>query len=750
MSRVNVPSVCVARASLAARDACLARAAAALFVLVAAAPGAGCTPPPLAGDDAGPGVQCEVDTNLDVDSADELTAGAQVDGFLCPTRDTDYYAFGVPDDRSIVVVHLWMDAAITAVEPGYTVLREDGSAVDDEVHDAVHSAGEPPDVTASHRIDVAGAYLLRVRDIEGLDNVLDVENPYHLQVDVIANPDDAEPNDDTATATATPPGDASGVLATTGDEDWFAVPVESPGQILDVRASAPAPADGSGLKLELELYAPDGITVIDTQSLLVDPLDDTQVIARIRAPASGTAGTTYYVRVHDDDDLDADVLEAVSGYALNVALIPDPDANEGAARNDTPATATTATSGTPISAAISTRDDQDVYRVTAAAGTTRANPSVLLVEVAFTGTLPPALAPQVLVLGLDPETVDADLDLCNATCDVCIPYGAGRCGEARLQRFVDVSGFKTAYAVRDTRPLFVTVNDVGDDAFQEADGYTITMTLIDDPDPGEDGDDFLIPNLENAGYANEGDLNDQIDESKPRARALGTGGIPPACPSDPDTGAPVDQGTDAGVAADCLPIVAVPTQSGAQRGYTVQCGGASGDFVAKGRISYEGDRDWFRIDLPYEGYWALDFSYDQSATSPVELTFFVHTVGDLIANDLVPEQVPGTPSPCGVEADQQCPADSVCVDGRCWSESGANPAFTGRVFPEASQGECAYVHVNDDRQDEDLRPLFIEVTDNGINDFDVEMEYTIRLSVGCGCPAACNGSFNSCQGVPPP
>lgn len=729
-----------------------------LMLLACVAAAAACPPPPPDdGDDAGPAPECEIDTSLDLDSTVPIEIGAPIDGFLCPQRDADFYAFAVAEDDSIVTVRLWMDTNLTATEPSWTLLAEDGAAVAESVSDTTRTAGEAPDVTASHRVDVAGAYVLRVADVEGLDTGFDVVNPYHLQVDVAPNPDANEPNDDAATAVVVAPGEVVGVIATTGDQDWYAVRVEAPGQVLDVRAQAAAE---SGVQHEIEVIGPDGVLVLDVQPFAPDPDDEDVVGARIRAPASGAQGTLYYVLVHDDDDVDAQLDADVGRYTLTVAVVADQDPQEAALRNDEPATATAATSGATFTAALATRGDQDLYRVAAPATTTRANPSVLLIE-ATMPALPEGLRPQVRVLGLDPEEDDEDLPGCGACGGdgVCLPYDGGRCGAARLQRFVDGATLRTAYALRDDRPVYVAVSDVGDDAFMESGTYTLTVTVVDDPDPGEAGDDYLIPNLESAGYANEGDLSDQLERSKPRARDLGAGDIPPACPSDEDTGAPEglpDGGFVDGGAVDapaCLAIVPVPEQSGPQRAYTTACAGESDTFTLTGRISYEGDRDWFVFDVPAEGYWALDFTYDVSTTTPVELTFFVHTVESLIANDLVAAEVPGAPEPCsanatGDDADDACPDGSLCVDRRCWVEQTANAGFADAVFPAGD--ECAFVHVNDARADDGTRPIFVEVTDNGINDFDLEMQYTIDVRVRCGCPATCDGSFNECQGVAPP
>ena len=91
-----------------------------------------------------------------------------------------------------------------------------------------------------------------------------------------------------------------------------------------------------------------------------------------------------------------------------------------------------------------------------------------------------------------------------------------------------------------------------------------------------------------------------------------------------------------------------------------------------------------------------------------------------------------------------CPSGSICVDGACWADGQSNPTFASHTFPAAD--ECAFVSVVD-RGD---RPIFLEVTDNGINDFDIDVEYRFSVTVRCGCPPACNRGAGNCQGAPAP
>jgi hypothetical protein len=207
-----------------------------------------------------------------------------------------------------------------------------------------------------------------------------------------------------------------------------------------------------------------------------------------------------------------------------------------------------------------------------------------------------------------------------------------------------------------------------------------------------------------------------------------------------DGGAVVVGVPDAGVADGgtppaCQPVIPVPAPGpGGQIPYYVQCSGQEYTTTAAGRLTYEGDRDWFRFDVPESGYWAVDLTYDMSTTTPIELTLFVHDGEQLIGSTL---EAPQTGGDCLSSND--CDPGSTCVDERCWGDVDSNPGFTNHLFPQTDQ--CLFMHVNS------ARPVYMEITDNGIN---LAMDYTIDVRVRCGCPSSCNGGFQACQGVGPP
>lgn len=683
------------------------------------------TPPPP----PPPPAQCELDLNIDTAAAAVVTPGTAVEGVLCPAFDQDYFAVDVDTAGTIVSISLSMATRITPIDPAYRLVKENGSP---EGEGTPFFAEDPDDnnqqtdFTASHRIEVPGRYYVVVFDAGAADDGFDVVNPYSLTVAIATDPDTNEPNNDDDTATVVSDGTpVSAAIGTVGDEDWYAIDVAAGARIVDVVVTANA---DSAVVHEAVILAADGTSeVLGGLVDVVDEADDTIVTRQLRTRVAG--GARSYLVVRDADGTRSD-LSATGTYTVVVRVIENPDVNEGATGNDGVETATRVTSGAELTASLASTADQDLYRI-APGNFSATSPGVLIVEVEAAAVDVRTFRPQLTILGEDPERPAAGQN-CVAGCAAC---DQSVCKNARLQRFIRGPGFRTAYPLRSNKEVLVVLNEFGDDAFQN-DNYTIRFEVIADPDAGERGDDFLIANLEFAGFANGADLARQFDESKPRARVLAT------------TYAPVCTG-EATDPANCLPLVDVPEPiAGINPDFTtmVDCSAAgTGDqtVTATGRLSYDGDRDYFAVDVPAEGYWALDFRYTASgvANTPVELAMFVHA-DQVIGNTLEAEQTQG-----GCRDTSECPTGSICVDNSCWAESDANPTFANRVFPAA--GECSFVSVTD-RGD---RPLIIEITDNGINDFDADLTYSFQLTIKCGCPPDCNvggGLTTRCQGAPAP
>lgn len=699
-----------------------------------------CPPPPdPPPDDPPPVGQCVVEANAPLqrgfDSAEPLELGAVVEGTLCPQRDNDGYRVVVDSPESVIVVTLSMTTNITNIEPAYSIFLDDGSEQPPAIgtgEDPLSAAqGHITNFTAFHRVEVAGEYVIVVADKDGFDDRFDNTNPYSLTVDVVPDPDGNEPNNTPEAAAPLAPGTTAGIIATLGDDDWYAIEAPGNAQIIDVVITAPA---DSGVEHVATLMLDDALTILQNEELLPGDVPG-QVTAHLRQRVTGVAGTPFLLRIEDggdDGDEDSNIDPALAGYSIVLTVLADPDVNEGAAGNDSIDTATPVTDGATLNGALASFDDADVYRITPPAGTSRTNPGVLVVTVTFDGLLDDEFKPQVRAITGDPEQSPVP-----ACVDGCECYD-GKCGEARLQRFIVTSPFRTALPLRNTEPVFISVNEFNDDAFQDAGGYTISFALEDDGDTGEVGDDFLIPNLEEAGYANGPQLAQQRDESKQNDRArLRPAGFLPVC--DPATQVAGDPA--------CLNVVPVAAPNGFFGENTIDCsdpGAAPRSVTMSGRLTYEGDRDYFLVeDFPNLGYYGVEIDYSVDRASPVELAIFVHGFnGNALAGSTL-EGAEDTGGCSEAEGGQNaCAAGSICVDERCWTDGPSNPAVSD-VFGDNNDECIVAFDGNGGRNIES--PLYIEVVDNGINDFDLDMNYTLNVTFTCGCPGPCENAQDFCQ-----
>jgi hypothetical protein len=715
-------------------------------------------PPPPPPKEDPPEEGCPVDVNTptqDATKAEDLLVGATVEGHLCPFRDDDGYRVIVPAAGDVIVVHLSMTTNLTPVEPSYVILKDNGGAEAEPTgiqgRDPVRSAGEPVDFTGAHRIAEAGNYIVVVRDVEGDDAGFDNINSYSLTVNIVPDPDGAEPNNSPAEATPITTS-ATGVIATSGDEDWYAIDLPGAAQVIDVTVTVP---DGSGVDHEAELWGSevvDGATnlVLLQRALLAEADVAGELTARLRkagsdGSAEGRVGEPYFLVVSDavlgddDSDQDAQLDPTLGTYEVALSVFADPDPNEGAFGNERVESPTVVSGGQTLNGALATVADTDVYKIAPPGGTTSDNPAVVVVTVTFDGGFENEVDAQLRMFELDPEddsyvacSATAPCNSTNARTRLCLPDNGGQCGEVRMQRFISTTTFRAAYPMRTANPVYVAINDFGDEDFQETGGYTISFDVASDTDPGEAGDDFLVPNLEEAGYENpdEDDQRQQRNASLNRARVISTG-LPALCPED----AP---------AAGCLDLVpnAAPVGFGFD-GMTVDCADvdvAPINVTLTGRLTYEGDRDYFILEgYPARGYFGVDLDINIGA-SPIELAVFVYANRQLNASTLTAAQTGNCPE--NPSNQNPCAEGSVCVDGRCWTDGPSNAAvpnvnYTGDFG--VSEGDCITTGgpLNG--------PLYIEVVDNGLNDFDDSVSYTINLSATCGCAAACETAQDFCQ-----
>lgn len=259
--------------------------------------------------------RCEKDDSEGADTAVELAAGEEVEGYLCPRLDEDWYALTMGADDRLLEVSLQMTNPRAPVEPTYAVW----TAGTDRSAGGV--AAEPPSeaVGVGAVIDEVhclqpGDYYLSVRD-QGND-AQDIRNRYRLQIAFMPEPDEEESNDEAGEATALEAGQSQqGFIACGGDQDWYSVTIAQ-GEVLQVRLES-EPAEYQPL---LRILGPEGDPIAEAgnpaSSVEATAIDIYQVV-----PAAGV----YYLVVTDDDDLQSD---PTVPYSITVDTIRDEDANE--------------------------------------------------------------------------------------------------------------------------------------------------------------------------------------------------------------------------------------------------------------------------------------------------------------------------------------------------------------------------------------------------------------------------------------
>lgn len=394
-----------------------------------------------------------------------LTSGARsMPELLAPVGDTDRWAFDVPAAGRVVNLLLENDADFSPVRLEVTLFGPDGTSVD-----AARFMGN-----GRQRVELqlvapaAGRFVAEVRDV-GSD-AADRRNPYFITVTVLEETDTNEPNDTfdspTPIAAGTP---VTGTIGFQGDEDWFAIDVGA-NQLVQIELDA-ASTEPSPVRLAWTLFDATGVEPIARS---VEPEGAAWPVEN---RAVGNASGTYLVRIEDDDGMQADLSRT---YILTVRLVAEPDAQEQAAPNDTPATGSPVSSGQAVSGYVAATSDVDYYAIQVASV-----PQLITVE----ATMPAAsdVDLQFTVLAPDGETLICDArdgDLCKAFRFI----RDGRAGPGRLV---------TAHVAEEVGTYYVRVSDQQDNEFDTATAYTLTVTLPPEPDSGEDylkdGRDGAVP-----------------------------------------------------------------------------------------------------------------------------------------------------------------------------------------------------------------------------------------------------------------
>lgn len=287
------------------------RSAASLSLALLLAAGFGCSGNSGDSDGGGSTPECDRDESEGPDSAIPLMIGEEVEGYLCPIEDEDWYTVELESGYSLLGVDLAMSSAISGVDLTYTLREVSNPEVVAASPDS-EAIGSP--LKQMHCLDNIGQYYLVVRDYG--DNAQDLRHPYKLSVSTASDPDTNEPNNEKVAATELTSGTPiTGAIACAGDQDWYQIDVP-PGDLLRIRLES----DVATYQPAFTLYDADEELVVE-KSNPAGHVEETDLDVYRVLPTDGI----FYVVVSDDDGVDADPFVT---YTLTVDVVNDPDPNE--------------------------------------------------------------------------------------------------------------------------------------------------------------------------------------------------------------------------------------------------------------------------------------------------------------------------------------------------------------------------------------------------------------------------------------
>lgn len=252
---------------------------------------------------------CPWDDDDTKDKAGELALNQELEGYLCPTADQDWYSFTVPSGSDLLSVSLILDAPVSPLDLTYAVWPTSGSTpLTGALASEAATAGKPLMIT--HGL-AAGDYLLQIKD--RADDSMDTHHAYKLALSTAKDADTAEPNNDAATASTST--SSAAYISYRGDEDWYRVDLPIRGLVT--------------VELTME---PGGIEpafdIVDSAGELLatgaNAAGQREATALYHVASVGQSGA-FYVIVRDDNGLDFD---ATTPYSLTLTIGQDPDQNE--------------------------------------------------------------------------------------------------------------------------------------------------------------------------------------------------------------------------------------------------------------------------------------------------------------------------------------------------------------------------------------------------------------------------------------
>lgn len=302
-----------------------------------------------------------------------------------------------------------------------------------------------------------GDYTVRVTDVG--DDDVDPKAGFKLTTRLVADPDKNEPNNgpnldsNRALATALAEEPIKGVLEYLGDEDWYRF--EGKKNTVVELLLTNAPATSSRVDYTMELWDADG----DGRLMRERHLDGAKGTTVIKTRRYIAADGPHFLRVYD---WDRDEYETSAAYTLTLRQIEEIDPNEpnNAGNIDgSRALATPLADGTAVTGRVEYEADEDWFKITVDEGK--------LLALSLTNA--PATS----------SPVDYTMEL----------WGAE--GDDRRWRLRNLDGSKgttvtrTVARVEAAGEYFLRIYDWDSDDYDGAKGYTLTASVMDDPDKNE-------------------------------------------------------------------------------------------------------------------------------------------------------------------------------------------------------------------------------------------------------------------------
>lgn len=379
-------------------------------ILLAVGCGNGSVNPRLGDTDGLGPVNCTLDTQLSVNSAEPLAFGTEATGTFCPRRDEDFWRVSVAGSNQLVSAVLTYQKLSTlslalewvgpkgicmAASPTACTLPSDcgtGNQCDTNrngcrsstasrcavtsqcggenctVGNAIESLLVPeiaPSAGTLHRIAtnfpafIAGDYVARVFDQQQREE--DADTLYHLTLTQKADPDANEYNDDPAIATTLTSGTSSqGFLSYAGDIDYYTLTPSANQRVLTIELTWPQgqPVEPTFTATQAGGWSFPSTSVLNESDANNNPIK----VRRNTIVIPGVAPVLFKIERSAPGGIDD-----VDGYTLTVTATTDPD--EPTVRNDTPNDATvmnlagTGTNIAPANHTLIAENDLDWYRI---------------------------------------------------------------------------------------------------------------------------------------------------------------------------------------------------------------------------------------------------------------------------------------------------------------------------------------------------------------------------------------------------